>query len=231
MKNNKRHIAPDYPRIPHLPISNKIDIDDIVLDIKEYNISGYYQEKVDGANCGISWDNGPILRNRDHILRKGFPAKTPAKKQFVPAWNWLHDHEEDIKNVEKIWGGKVTIYGEWLLAKHSIEYNNLPDYFLAYDIWSVEEGKFISPRICKTLLLNTTISWIDANKIEVRDEKTILDLLDIESNYRNGNVEGIVIKTVDDTDEWINDSYKVVRNDFTRQQNWNKQEMIKNLKR
>lgn len=92
---NKKKISPEYPRIPHLMGKSNLYDDDIEIDV-ELNFSAYIQEKVDGANCGISWFDGPILRNRKHVLRKGFEKDTPAKKQFVPAWNWLHEREGDL---------------------------------------------------------------------------------------------------------------------------------------
>jgi hypothetical protein len=58
--------------------------------------------------------DGPILRNRKHVLRKGFEKDTPAKKQFVPAWNWLHEREDDLKAMMKKWNGQITVYGCFL---------------------------------------------------------------------------------------------------------------------
>lgn len=138
---NLRNISPDYPRIPHLDkeISNMTH-DDIQLESNiEFPLTGWVQEKVDGANMGVSWTSGPVLRNRNNILKKGYIKKeTPAKLQFRPAWNWIHDHGKDIRQISGKCMSSVTIYGEWMYAKHSLEYNKLPDLFMAYDIYSVE---------------------------------------------------------------------------------------------
>lgn len=213
---SKKKIAPDYPRIPHIQGSNKT-WDDLTID--EFNSKNkiYVQEKIDGANCRISWDDGPILGNRDHVLRKGYPAKTPAKKQFVPAWNWLHDREGDLKEVFKKWGGPVTIYGEWMLAEHSLKYDLLPDLFIAYDVWSVDEEKFMSPRIAEELLKGTNFNWIAP--IGMSDY----------SVYRSGHFEGMVFKEVDEKDEWIINFAKFVRNDFVRKEDWNDKPLEKNI--
>lgn len=129
-----------------------------------FPFSCFVQEKVDGANMGISWNimsgDAPILRNRNHILRKGFHAKTPAKKQFQPAWNYVHEHEEDIKKITEIYGSELTVYGEWLYAKHSLEYDKLPDLFLAYDIYSAKDFNFLSPTLVEKLLSQTSIKYI-----------------------------------------------------------------------
>lgn len=131
---NKRIISPEFHRIPHFnkDISNMTH-DDISSDIPiNLPIDCYIQEKIDGANMGVSWLNdGPIVRNRENILKKGYSnIRTPAKKQFTPVWNWIHSHENDIKKIEKEWQSPITIYGDWMVAKHSIFYDKLPDWFI-----------------------------------------------------------------------------------------------------
>lgn len=161
-KLNKYKVSPEYQRIPHFnkEISNMTH-DDIQLESKvDFPINCWVQEKIDGANLGISWLNdGPIVRNREHILSKGYTKiKTPAKKQFTSTWNWVHAHEDDIKEVEKTWQSPITIYGEWMFAQHSLHYDKLPDLFIAYDIWSVEDEKFLAPDLVQSLLDKTEIS-------------------------------------------------------------------------
>ncbi len=80
-----RSISPEYPRILHLDKSiSNMTHDDIQLESDvEFPITCWVQEKVDGANCGMSWTSGPVLRNRNHILKKGYIEKeTPAKLQL-----------------------------------------------------------------------------------------------------------------------------------------------------
>jgi hypothetical protein len=202
-------------------------IDDISIDYDiKFPIDYWTQEKIDGANMGVSWDDGPILRDRKHILTKGYSKiKTPAKSQFVPAWNWIHEHEFDIKKVERLWESPITIYGEWMFLKHSIYYDKLPDFFVAYDIYSVIHKKFLSPDVMKDLLSETNIKFINPYK------KTFLSINDIvkesekESEYREGIVEGIVLKKNDGY--FITDTVKVVNRYFKRRENFN-EELIKN---
>lgn len=127
------------------------------------------------------------------------------------------------------WQGQLTVYGEWLLAKHSIGYEKLPDYFLAYDIWSCEEHKFISPKDCQELLKGTSIKWIEAEHINIQSFNDLKTVLDSPSKYRTGIKEGIVIKRTDADDRWIEETFKVVRKDFERaDEDWNKRKLEKN---
>jgi hypothetical protein len=223
-----RNIAPDYWRIPHFnkEISNMTH-DDIELESPiDFPLECFVQEKVDGANMGISWKDGPILRNRNHILKKGYIDKdTPAKLQFRPAWNWLHKHEDDIKLISELCYSPITIYGEWMFAKHSIYYDKLPDLFLAYDIWSVEDREFLSPDVVIELLDKTSISYIRSKKMILNSIKEVIFLSEFESEYRDGAREGIVIKT--SNGRFVDRCFKVVNNQFERRQDFN-EILIKN---
>jgi hypothetical protein len=223
-----RNIAPEYWRIPHFnkEISNMTH-DDIELESPiDFPLECFVQEKVDGANIGISWQDGPILRNRNHILKKGYIEKnTPAKLQFRPAWNWLHKHEEEIKMISDLCYSPITIYGEWMLAKHSIYYDKLPDLFLAYDIWSVEDQNFLSPDVVSGLLDKTSILYIKPKRMILNSIKEVISLSELQSDYRDGIREGIVIKT--SNGRFVDKCFKVVNSQFERRQDFN-EILIKN---
>lgn len=229
LSNNK--ISPEYPRIPHFnkEISNMTH-DDISLDTPvSFPIDCHFQEKIDGSNCRISWNNdGPILGNRSHILKKGYSKiKTPAKIQFKSAWNFVHKHEDDIKEISKLWESPITIFGEYMFASHSIFYDKLPDVFVAYDIYSVEDMKFLSPVIFEKLIRRTSISYIVPHKKIINSINEIVDISEMESDYRSGIREGIVIKTTDGL--FCDKSFKVVNKFFKRRDDFNDVDIIKNI--
>ena len=230
MKNLK-NISPDYPRIPHLAkdISNMTH-DDIVVETDiVFPITGWVQEKIDGSNMGISWFNdGPVLRNREHILQKGYIKRnTPAKLQFRPAWNFIHEHEDDIKFISDKVMSPVTIYGELMIARHSIEYNRLTDWFIAYDIYSVEDRKFLAPNVVENLLSKTDIKYIKPYKVSFNNIQEVVEYSERPSDYTNGIREGIVIKISDD-DKFVTQSFKIVNKYFIRREDFNELGIIKN---
>jgi hypothetical protein len=225
---NLRNISPDYQRIPHFNRQiSQMTHDDIELESPvEFPLECWIQEKVDGANMGVSWTSGPVLRNRNHILKKGYIEKdTPAKLQFRPAWNWLHQHNSDIQKVAKLLDTPVTIYGEWLYAKHSIFYDKLPDLFLAYDIWSVEDGEFFSPEIVEEVLSKTEIKFIKPKKVTLTSVSDVIKFSEMKSDFRNGLSEGIVVKTSEG--RFLKDTWKVVNRHFERRDDFNL-ELIRN---
>ena len=84
---NLYSLAPEYPRIPHLDkkISNMTHDDIQIEDKIQFPITGWVQEKLDGANLGVSWTSGPVIRNRNNILKKGYIKKeTPANEWLAP---------------------------------------------------------------------------------------------------------------------------------------------------
>lgn len=101
------------------------------------------EEKVDGANLGISIDADTLqfrVQNRSHFIN----AKT--HRQFGTLDTWLSEHSEGLFRVLGPDPGRYVLFGEWLYATHSIAYTRLPDYFLAFDVYDREIGKFLSWR-------------------------------------------------------------------------------------
>ena len=109
---------------------------------------------------------------------------------------------------------------------HSIFYDQLPDLFIAYDIWSAEDREFYSPDIVEELLSKTTIRYIKPKRIIFSNIDEIVDLSKSKSDYRNGIREGIVIKVSDG--KFLTNTFKVVNNLFIRCEDFNKREIIKN---
>ena len=86
------------------------------------------EEKLDGANAGISLaEDGRLrLQSRGHVLTGG-----ARESHFDLFKQWAHAHEAAL--AERLVPG-MTLYGEWLYAKHTIFYDELPHYFLEFDI-------------------------------------------------------------------------------------------------
>jgi hypothetical protein len=201
--------------------------DDIQLESKiQFPLTGWVQEKLDGANLGVSWTSGPVIRNRNNILKKGYIKKeTPSKIQFRSSWNWIHAHNKDIQKLSKSLMTPVTIYGEWMFASHSIFYDKLPDFFMAYDIYLSEYDEWLSPDKFESEISQTNIRFIKPTKMTFNDISDVVRVSELPSEYRNGIREGIVIKLSDDGK--ITQSFKIVNKFFERREDFN-EELIKN---
>ena len=98
------------------------------------------EEKVDGANLGISIGEDLQLRvqNRSHFVN----SKT--HRQFSSLDSWIEENSTALYDLLE--SGNLVLFGEWLYAKHSIHYTRLPGYFMAFDLYDKSVGKFFSWR-------------------------------------------------------------------------------------
>lgn len=226
---NLYDIAPEYPRIRHLnKVISNMTHDDIELETPiTFPLTCWVEEKIDGANLGVSWTSGAVVRNRNNILKKGYIEKnTPSKIQFRSTWNWVHEHNKDIQKISEVCMSPVTIYGDWMYASHSIQYDKLSDWFIAYDIYSVEDKRYLAPDIVEDLLSKTNIKYVKPYKVTFNNMDEIVKYSEMKSEYRNGVREGIVIKISDG--RFIANSFKVVNRLFKRREDFNDVDIIKN---
>ena len=132
-----------YPRTRHLEGSREQSGDEDLKYVKFSEIQGKYlvlEEKVDGANCGISFgrDGKMFLQSRGHFLNGGY-----GERQFDLFKLWAGCFEDRL---HRILEDRYVMYGEWLYAKHTVFYNRLPHYFMEFDIFDKKEERFFSTR-------------------------------------------------------------------------------------
>jgi atypical dual specificity phosphatase len=188
------------------------------------------EEKIDGANMGISIDPNTfqvIFQNRSHYVSAGYAT------QFKKLNIWENKHREDLFKI--LVPGRHILFGEWLFAKHSIHYDNLPGYFVAFDIFDKNVGKFLSRNKLEELLSQTQITII--RKITQNTFKKIDDIVAIvkyNSDYYNGPIEGIYVRVCED--DYTVDRAKIVRHDFLsgnqditeKFQHWASKDLVEN---
>jgi hypothetical protein len=138
-----------YPRTRHLEGSRKQVGDEDLKSVPLTEILGKYlvlEEKVDGANCGISFDStGKMyLQSRGHFLNGGY-----GERQFDLFKLWAGCFENKL---HQLLGDRYVMYGEWLYAKHTVFYDSLPHYFMEFDIYDKKENQFFSTRKRRKIL-------------------------------------------------------------------------------
>ena len=132
-----------YPRTPHIRGSRLQAGDEDLADVPLDALRGKHmviEEKLDGANCAISFGyHGLQLQSRGHFLTGG-----PRERQFDLLKTWAHTYAQDF---QAVLGERYVMYGEWLYAKHTVFYNALRHYFLEFDILDLETMQFLdTPR-------------------------------------------------------------------------------------
>eukprot|EP01034_Spumella_vulgaris_P033523 gene33523-41371_t len=104
------------------------------------------EEKLDGANAGVSFSPGAelLLQSRGHYLAGG-----GRERQFGVLKRWAAAHEGAL--LERL-GDRYLMYGEWMGKKHSVFYNNLPHLFCEFDIYDRAAQAFLSTAARRALL-------------------------------------------------------------------------------
>jgi len=130
-----------YPRTYHIEGSG-LQPGDEDLSIQSFQeLAGRFlivEEKMDGANSAVSFtpDGQVLLQSRGHYLVGG-----EREKHFHLLKAWANRYTTELWDVL---ADRFIMYGEWLYAKHSVFYTDLPHYFLEFDLLDKERGEFLS---------------------------------------------------------------------------------------
>jgi len=130
-----------FPRTPHIRGSRFQHGDHDLEAIPFSELAGKHlvvEEKIDGSQAGISFDEEGklLLQSRGHYLRGG-----PREKHFDLLKQWASARQDEFR---ALLGSRYVMYGEWLYAKHTYFYDDLPHYFMEFDVLDLEQNEFLS---------------------------------------------------------------------------------------
>lgn len=130
-----------YPRTRHIRGSRLQRGDHDLAAVPFSALAGRHlvvEEKLDGANAGISFGPGGELRlqSRGHYLTGG-----PRERHFAPFKAWAATVAPLLR---PRLGERYVLYGEWLYAKHTVFYDALPHLFCEFDVLDTREDAFLS---------------------------------------------------------------------------------------
>lgn len=206
----------DFFRFPHTPHLTWLGQDsprnDKVLSPAEVQafLAGdvVVEEKLDGANLGFSLspDSSLSAQNRGQYLTE------PHTGQFARLPAWLAQHGDTLRSV--LTPG-LMMFGEWCAARHSLDYVALPDWFLLFDVYDRQEGRFWCRTRRNALAASAGLSTVPQ---VAHGRHTIASLQKLvttsSSRYRHGPLEGVIIRR--ESAQWCESRAKLVRADFTQ---------------
>ena len=166
------------------------------------------EEKLDGANLGWSLDADGSLRAQN----RGQYLTHPHAGQFarLPAWEAINGQA-----LREALTPGLILFGEWCAARHSLEYDLLPDWFLAFDVYDRAEGCFWSTERRNELAARIGVQTVPQVLLGHTDVATLERILaEWPSRYRSGPMEGVVVRR-EDADHGLARA-KLVRADFTQ---------------
>lgn len=204
-----------FPSTPHLAWLGDTNAlrDDKLLSAEQANalLSGpvVVEEKLDGANLGLSLDADGNLRAQN----RGQYLSEPHIGQFSRLPAWLGQHGQALRDVLK---PGLILFGEWCAARHSLDYGALPDWFLAFDVYDSANGNFWSTQQRNSLAAKAGLSIVPR---VFEGHTSLSDLLrlvsETPSRYRAGQpLEGVVVRR--ETALVCEARAKVVRADFAQ---------------
>jgi len=216
-----------FPRTPHLVwLSDRPVRDDRVLSEVEaqrfLTAEVLVEEKVDGANLGISVSKDGSLRVRN----RGTYLSQPSHPQFAPLWPWLASRRSALSSAL---GSDLVLFGEWCFAVHSAFYDRLPDWFLAFDIYDRSVGKFWSTVRRNRLMRSLRIAVVPEVARGLFHLDTVRRLLTSSKSALGPEpVEGLYLRR--EENEWLQDRAKIVRAEFVQniKEHWSSRTMKKN---
>lgn len=111
------------------------------------------EEKIDGTNLGMWFDEDGLLR----LLNKDTVVTSTSDGQFCLLHEWLALHEPILR---EILHDRFALFGEWCYARHTLPYDDLPDWFLGYDVYDRIAERFLSVTRRDELLAKLQIATV-----------------------------------------------------------------------
>jgi ATP-dependent RNA circularization protein (DNA/RNA ligase family) len=194
-----------YPRTFHLTFSHCSN-DDKILDDNSYflNREIIISSKLDGSSVALS--NGDVF------------ARSHAQVPTHPSFNLLKQIHSELRHSIH---PNLIIYAEWLYARHTNKYTQLPSYLQVFNILDKNSHTFLSwidvELVCDILNINTVpVLFSGIVKTEKELEKLVLSLAK-EKEFDIDEREGVVVRDARffQQDEFPKSVAKYVKKSFT----------------
>lgn len=131
-----------FPSTPHLALLGSVEIrgDKVMSESEREDFLRHeliVEEKMDGANLGISIDGEGNIRTQN----RGAYLHLPDTGQWKKLGEWLALRTNALFDQLT---DRYILFGEWCYAQHSVAYDRLPDWFLGFDVYDKDTARFFS---------------------------------------------------------------------------------------
>ncbi|KAF8304824.1 hypothetical protein DL93DRAFT_2090068 [Clavulina sp. PMI_390] len=213
-----------FPRTAHLLNLGSATDDDIIVDLPTFseadaaNLHLVITEKIDGANMGISLDADRrfVVQNRSHYIASNSHA------QFGKLSHWLETPRissalHEILGSDPYFPERYILFGEWMVATHSVSYTRLPDLFIAFDLYDRSLNRWATRDVLERTVGSRGIALVPViERGPLKDvdlgRQRLLDMVQRRSLFYDGRIEGVYVKL--ERDGTLVQRGKVVRGDF-----------------
>lgn len=206
-----------FPSTPHLALLGDLSVrGDKVLSVAErdefLSHTLIVEEKVDGANLGLSFDDNGELRSQN----RGAYLELPATGQWRKLADWLAPRTNSLF---EYLADRYILFGEWCYARHSVAYDRLPDWFLGFDIYDKQTGCFLNTLRREHLLHAMQIASVPKITSGYFNLTKLIQLLR-QSQLSEQPMEGLYLRH--EEGDWLVERAKLVAPAFVQaqQQHW-----------
>jgi len=214
-----------FPSTPHLALLGEVAVrDDKVMSKFERDEflrnELVVEEKVDGANLGISFDESGNIRAQN----RGTYLQLPYLGQWRKLSSWLTPKIDEF--FEQL-TDRYILFGEWCYAKHSLIYDRLPDWFMGSDIYDKKSQMFFScwrrDEVFQRLGI-VSVPFLGKGHYSLNKLKGFLS----KSQLREGPAEGVYLRF--DKGDWLAKRAKLVWPEFiqTIGEHWSRKRIYPN---
>ena len=202
-----------FPHTPHIAwLASGSPRDDKVLSLEDAEIllagEVVIEEKIDGANLGFSIGSDGLL----WVQNRGQYLLPPFTGQFAQLGKWLELHQDRLLDALT---ESLIVFGEWCAARHSLNYDQLPDWWLMFDVYEREAERFWSTvrrDELAALLGVSVVPCVYQGRVTMTQLKK--HILGEASRFRQGDAEGVIVRSEDAV--WLQKRAKLVRPNFTQ---------------
>lgn len=225
-----------YPRIKHIFNESGSTRDDLLVDKEErikflerFNSGlGVLTEKIDGLNIGIGFTitGELLLRHRNDL---GGGRENPLYQNI---YKWAEQRRELLNGLLR---SEAVLFIEWMEWKHTIPYDNLPDFaqvIALFDSKQGETGKYMSHQYIKELFSNSGIVVVPEIPINkpIKTSDDCLAMIGRSHFSTKSKMEGLVLQV--DRGNHCDAITKFVHPDFQSavdaSQHWTTKELERN---
>jgi hypothetical protein len=90
------------------------------------------EEKLDGANMSFALCDGRV-----EVATRGGPGAIDRGDHLGRARGWAAEHSDELRS---LLADECILYGEWLLTRHGVSYDSLPDLLVGLDLFDPKGG-------------------------------------------------------------------------------------------
>jgi hypothetical protein len=215
-----------FPHTPHLawlgtgqPRDDKVLASSEVSELLSQEV--VVEEKVDGANLGLSVDESGDLRAQN---RGAYLSLAEGHGQWKSLKRWVDARTPALADALF---PDLILFGEWCYAVHSVRYTRLPDWFLTFDVYDRARGEFWSAARRDALAASlglAVVPRLGVGRFNLSQLKTLLG----SSRMADGPAEGLYVRR--DLGGHLVARAKLVRAEFVQaiEEHWSKRALVPN---